>query len=144
MSGSIHHNRKCYSPRCMKWYTMRIQRKAGRHTLTLHSIEIGEDLLVTIYGGDEHHIGGISMAYHTQSHYRDAQTVSVNTLTFPGHKDYIVSNDVAEKLCKAIEKQVVVTVGIHMDKATMDEIDKAVSTVNEMVEELVQTYQKAE
>jgi hypothetical protein len=116
---------------------MRITKKVGRHTILFDTLDIGRDLLVTIYGGDEHHIGGVAIAYTTRSHYRDADTVSVNTLTFPGHKDYLVANSVAEKMCKALGRPVVVTVGIHMDNATKSEIEQTVAAVDLMVTEAI-------
>lgn len=123
---------------------MIIEKKAGRHSIYLESKEIGKDLLITIYGGDEHHIGGVAIAYPTPSHYRDATTVSVSTLTLPGHKDYVVANSAAEKISKAIETPVVVTVGIHYDNATSKDIEEIISAVNALVDELIGLKQKAE
>ena len=123
---------------------MIIERNAGKHGIILNAVTIGSDLLVTIYGGDEHHIGGVAVAHSARSHYRNATTVSVNTFTFPGHKDYIVANSAAEKICKSMGVSVVVTVGIHIDRATKEEIDDVVKTVDAMVEDLIAQYQKAE
>ena len=123
---------------------MILEKKAGRHQIYLETKEIGKDLLVTIYGGDEHHIGGVATAYPTGSHYRDATTVSVSTLTLPGHKDYVVANTAAEKICKALQVPTVVTVGIHYDNATTKDIEEIISVVNALVEEIIAHYQKAE
>ncbi len=123
---------------------MIIEKKAGRHTIFLDAKEIGKDLLIAIYGGDEHHIGGVAAAYPTESHYRDATTVSVSTLTLPGHKDYVVANTAAEKICKALEVPVIVTVGIHYDNATGKEIEEIISVVNALVDKIIAHYQKAE
>ena len=123
---------------------MNLKRKAGRHTIFLESKDIGKDLLVSIYGGDEHHIGGVAIAYVTQSHYRNASTISVSTLTFPGHKDYITANSTAERICKSLKRQTVVAVGIHYKNATKDEITTIVEAVDKLVDELISLYQKAE
>ncbi len=123
---------------------MILERDAGRHTIYLETRDIGKDLLVSIHGGDEHHIGGVAIAYVTQSHYRDASTISVSTLTFPGHKDYIVANSAAEQICKSLNKQTVVTVGIHYDYATKDELSTIIEVVNKLVDEAISLYQKAE
>ncbi|MFX1483902.1 MAG: hypothetical protein ACFFCP_12040, partial [Promethearchaeota archaeon] len=97
-----------------------------------------------IYGGDEHHIGGAAVAYPTPSHYRDATTVSVSTMTLPGHKDYIVANTAAETICKALGTPVVVTVGIHYENATKSDIAEIVSVVDSLVQDAILHYQKAE
>jgi alpha-beta hydrolase superfamily lysophospholipase len=123
---------------------MIVEKKAGRHTIYLDAKEIGNDLLIAIHGGDEHHIGGVAIAYPTKSHYRDATTISVSTLTLPGHKDYVVANTAAEKICKALEVPTVVTVGIHYDNASSKDIEEIISVVNALVNETITHYQKAE
>lgn len=123
---------------------MMFEKMAGRHMIYLHAESIGNDLLLAIYGGDEHHIGGVSVAYPTKSHYRNATTTSVNSITLPGHKDYIVANSTAERICKTLESPVVVTVGIHYDAATSDEINEIVQIVDELVSEAISHYQNAE
>ncbi|MFX0046353.1 MAG: hypothetical protein ACFE8Z_10940 [Candidatus Hermodarchaeota archaeon] len=123
---------------------MMFEKKAGRHKIFVQTEAIGNDLLLAVYGGDEHHIGGVSVAYPTKSHYRNATTTSVNSITLPGHKDYVVANSTAERICKTLEKPVVVTVGIHYDAATSDEIREIVQVVDELVGEVISHYQNAE
>jgi len=121
-----------------------LKKEAGRHMIFLDAKRIGNDYLVCIYGGDEHHIGGVATAYQTQSHYRDASTTSVNTMALPGHKDYLIANSAAEKICKALHAPAVVTVGIHYDDATKAEITQIVDGADDLVEDMIQHYQKAE
>ena len=123
---------------------MILERQAGRHIIYLEVKEIGSDLLIAIYGGDEHHIGGVAITYVTPSHYRDASTVSLSSLAFPGHKDYVVANSAAEKICKKLERSTVVTVGIHYDNATKDDIDEIITSVDKLVEDLLGHYAKPE
>ena len=123
---------------------MKIERTIDSIHLILSHERIGPDLQVTIYGGDEHHIGGVALAYPTKSHYRDAMTVSVNTTTAPGHKDYVLANSVAETICKELNVPTVVTVGIHVDNATKEQITSIVKEVESMVKELITHYQKNE
>ncbi|MGY5875044.1 MAG: hypothetical protein RTU30_04810 [Candidatus Thorarchaeota archaeon] len=122
---------------------MKAQRNLGSHAIYIDTKEIGRDLLITIYGGDEHHVGGVSIAYPTKSHYRDADTVSVSTLSFPGHKDYVVSNSAADRICKALHRPVIVTVGIHVDNATKEQIEQIVTIVESFVDEVITHYDKA-
>ena len=123
---------------------MIFEREAGSHTIFLDVKEIGNDLLIAIYGGNAHHIGGAAVAYPTPSHYRDAMTVSVSTMTLPGHKDYVVANTAAEKICKALETPTIVTVGIHYDNATKNDIEEIISVVDSLVQDAISHYQKAE
>lgn len=123
---------------------LKIERTIGSISLVILHHRVGTDLQITIYGGDEHHIGGIAFAYPTKSHYRDATTVSVNTITAPGHKDYIVANSSAEKICKAMSIPTLVSVGIHVDNATKEQIDAIIKEVDSMIDELISFYQKPE
>ncbi|MFW9910534.1 MAG: hypothetical protein ACFFEF_18410 [Candidatus Thorarchaeota archaeon] len=123
---------------------MKIERTKDSVYLVLTHEMIGSDLQVTIVGGDEHHIGGTSLAYPTKSHYRDAVTVSVNTITVPGHKDYLIANSTAERICRKLGVPTLVTVGIHVDHATKKQIDTIIDEVDSMVDEMIQFYQKPE
>ncbi len=123
---------------------MMFEKQAGRHIIYLEAKSIGKDLLVAIFGGDEHHIGGVAVAYPTKSHYRDASTISVNSITLPGHKDYVVANSSAEKLCKELARPVISTVGIHYDAATPEEIQEIIKVVDDLVDEAILHYQNAE
>jgi len=125
-------------------HKLKIQRTIESIHLILSHERIGDDLLVTIHGGDEYHIGGVALAYPTQSHYRNAITVSVNTITAPGHKDYLVANSSAEKICRALEVTTLVSVGIHVEKATTEQIGMIVQEVDSMVDETIAYYQNAE
>ncbi len=123
---------------------MKITRSVDGIELTISHEKIGTDLLVVIRGGDEHHIGGAALAYPTKSHYRDATTVSVNTITAPGHKDYLVANTSAESICKALDIPVLVSVGIHVEHATKNQIGLIIEEVDSMVNEIIEFYQKPE
>ncbi|MFW9888852.1 MAG: hypothetical protein ACFFER_11740 [Candidatus Thorarchaeota archaeon] len=123
---------------------MMFEKQAGRHIIYLEAKSIGKDLLVAIFGGDEHHIGGVAVAYPTRSHYRNASTISVNSITLPGHKDYVVANSSAEKMCKALMRPVISTVGIHYTAATSEEIQDIIRVVDDLVDEAILHYQNAE
>jgi len=123
---------------------LKIERTIDSIPLVLSHEKIGTDLQVTIYGGDAHHIGGVALAYPTQSHYHDAMTVSVNTITVPGHKDYVVANSAAEAICKALSIPTAVIVGIHIADATKEQIVAIVNEVDSMVSEMIAYYQKNE
>ncbi len=123
---------------------MKIVSTINGHELVLEATFLGKDISVLIYGGDEHHIGGIALAYPTRSHYRDATTISVSTITAPGHKDYVVANSAAEKISKSLNTTVTVSVGIHVDNASKEMIQQILDSVESMTDEFLSSYQKAE
>ena len=121
-----------------------LEKAAGPHKIFLDSRVIGNDFLVSIYGGDEHHIGGVAIAYPTKSHYRDKLIININTINLPGHKDYILANSAAEQICKALSKPTIVTAGIHIDNAASFELDEVVESVDILVKQVIDHYQNAE
>ena len=122
---------------------MRIEKKAGRHSIILDASAIGRDLLVVIYGGDEHHIGAVTVAYPTKSPNRGDTTVSLSSIGMPGHKDYILANSAAERICHALGVVTTVVAGIHMDNASGDEIEGAVKTAGLMVDEMISLHKRS-
>ncbi|MHA1961977.1 MAG: prenylated flavin chaperone LpdD [Candidatus Thorarchaeota archaeon] len=123
---------------------MKLEKKVESHTIVFEAKTLGKDLLIAIFGGDEHHIGGVAIAYPTESHYRNATTVSISSMSFPGHKDYVVANTTAEKIAKALETPTVVTVGIHIDEAPWKTIEAVIKAVDELADEFISQYGKPE
>lgn len=116
---------------------MNITRTLSKGSLSVESKKIGDDLVVMIYGGDIPHVGGAAIAYITKSHYRDTLTTSVNIMSFPGHKDYILAQSTAEKLASVLKKSVVVIAGVHINNATHEQIDEVITTVDLMIDDLI-------
>ena len=116
---------------------MKLERWAGPHLINIESRWIGSDLLVTIYGGDVPHVGSVSVASVSKSPFRATNTISVSTMSQPGHKDYVLSGRVAEQLARELGVSVITTVGIHINDATRSDIDAIIGTVDALVEELV-------
>ena len=115
---------------------MMIRRDLGRFALTAEAKWIGKSLSVMIYGGDVPHVGAVSVAYPSKSQFRDASTVTVSTLSLPGHKDFVVSGPLAERLAKALDTPVVVTVGVHIDNASSQDLETVVAEIESMADEL--------
>ena len=99
---------------------------SGRITVTLRAVEIGDDLLVTITGGKAH-IG--ATAFGTNA----GGLASSSVITTPGHRDDRVAKTAAEKLAKALKKNVTVVAGIHYDQITKEEIAEVLRLCDELV-----------
>ena len=98
--------------------------------------EIGQDLLVAIWGGERPHIGAVAVAQPRPS-LRDQSAVSATASVFcyVGHKDDVIAKESAEKLSAALNRNVTVTVGIHWD----DLQEVGIKTVVENSQQLVNT-----
>ncbi|MFX1496710.1 MAG: proteasome assembly chaperone 4 family protein [Promethearchaeota archaeon] len=101
--------------------------------VNLDSFEIGDDLLLTLTGGNKPHIGAIALAIPYK------QTSSASLLSVYGHKDGEIAKPIAEKVSKKLHKNVVVIVGIHLDNATENDIknliDNSYSEVDKFLDE---------
>ncbi len=110
-------------------------------TITLDARWVGRDLHVLLYGGDRSHIGAVSIAHLSPSAAETGRvSVSVSTISLPGHKDYVLSRDISERLAKEIGVTVVAVVGIHLDRASQDDIRQIIATVDALVEDLTSSY----
>ena len=83
--------------------------------------DCGVQLLIA--GGDRSHIGSVSIA--------DEQSNLVSHV-FDGHRDNVISDQWAKVL------SVVVSVGIHYDSITPQEIQFVVETMTQLLHEIVQ------
>jgi hypothetical protein len=93
----------------------------------------GEDLCVILTGGELPHIGSVSVGIPRPS-LRDSSAASatVSTFNFIAHKDGIVGDRLAHRLAAALNKNVVVTCGIHMDNIC----PQGIGTVEKLAEQL--------
>lgn len=95
---------------------------AGHH-IAFSTVSQGEDLCVTIAGGEKPHIGAVALAQVRPSLSDPNQfSASVSVLTLLGHKEDEIAKHVAHKLAVAIRGNVVVSCGIHIDHATADQL----------------------
>jgi gallate decarboxylase subunit D len=103
------------------------------------ALRCGDDWNVTIGGGTRYHIGATAVAFALPS-FKDPErmTGTVSVITLPGHKEDEVARSGALKLAKALETTVTVSVGIHIDNATWEEVQKLVSLFDQLIDELAQ------
>ncbi len=99
---------------------------AGRISIELRAVEVGEGLLVVITGGKAH-IGAAALGIGNGS------LATSSVITVPGHRDDRVAKDAAERLAKACGRTVVVVAGIHYDDMSRDEIGDALRLCDELV-----------
>lgn len=102
---------------------------SGRLAVTLKAVDVGDDLLVMITGGKAH-IGGTALGTNAGG------LASSSVITTPGHRDDRVAKSAAEKLAKALQKNVAVVAGIHYDHITKDEIAETLRLCDELVNAL--------
>ena len=105
--------------------------------IVLESTEIGDDLLVLLYGGERGHIGSCILSIPRQSlDKEDEISCTSSVLNIVGHKDEEVGREAAEAITKKTKKKVMLVCGIHYDEVT----DKDIKEIKDICRRLVQKY----
>jgi len=109
--------------------------KVSKGQLTIHAFiqQMGQDILVSIWGGTHPHIGAVAMAVPRPS-LKDSKKVSATSsnFTFVGHKEDLLVKKISEKIASQLKTNVIVTAGIHWDKLPPNKIE----TIEELTEAL--------
>jgi len=97
----------------------------GNFRVHAHGRLIGNDLVVSLWGGNRPHVGTVAIALPRRS-LRDTERMSstASVFTLLGHKEDLIAKAFSEKLSAALNRVVVVTVGIHLDRIDEKGIEK--------------------
>ena len=111
---------------------------SGRVSINLAAIFMGNDLNISLYGGDTPHIGAVALAQPRPS-LQDAEQRSstCSVLAITGHKEDELARSLALDLSKKLEVRVCVACGIHLDKISPDEIGLALAMCNRLAAQLL-------
>ena len=89
-------------------------------TLTL----LDEGACVYLFGGQTH-IGAVVLALPRESLRRDGSiSCTSSVLNVLGHQDELVARPCAERLCRESGQPVTVTAGLHLERASAQEIER--------------------
>lgn len=97
--------------------------------IKLEAISAGRDVLLLVTGGVAH-IGASSTAYWHEDQ------VQVETTSVPHHKEYTLTESMAQRAASKLNCTVTVVMGIHYDNLIKEEIIQ----ISERVEALFQQY----
>ncbi len=101
-------------------------------TIIISTQKIGNDILITIKGGDKWHIGTAVLAVPRLSLTGDGTMSSTSSvLNVTGHKDEILCRMLAEKISKKYGVNVVCTGGFHVDNMSHKQIEEVVDALQE-------------
>ena len=100
---------------------MRLSKGKSRTEVTLEAERFGSDLVVRIFNVNAH-AGAVAVADYDAAR----ATASVSVIVRPGHKEGRIACNAARRISKALGRPVCVVAGIHIEKASGDEIRKLV------------------
>ena len=104
-----------------------INTNEGEYDLAASVRQIGQDILVAIWGGDKPHIGAVAMAQPRPS-LRDPEVTSstASVFAYVGHKEDELAKAAAEILAATLKTNVVVAAGIHWDNLPPEGIQRVI------------------
>lgn len=117
---------------------MEIIEGKDKYKVKLVAVRSGEELTVIISGGEKPHIGAIGISIPRPS-LKDSNKVSASTSVFTlvGHKEDELSKQIAENIAKITKKVTVTIVGLHIDKATPQDIEYLIQNTQKVVDKLI-------
>jgi hypothetical protein len=127
----------------MKRYTFEVSE--GRFKIQALVQKVGQDVLVSMWGGTLPHIGAVGMATPRPS-LRDPKKMSAtsSTFTYVGHKEDAVVKRISELLASRLKTKVVVSAGIHWDDLTSREIDIIAKLTQKLSARILEKLEKPE
>jgi hypothetical protein len=115
----------------------------GKYRIAAEVRFIGEDILVSVWGGTSPHIGSVAVAQARPSlkdPRRSSATSSV--INFPGHKDDIVSRMFAERISSTMNRYCIATAGIHVDNASGEELSRLLRNCKALCSRIITLLKK--
>ncbi|MDF2677113.1 MAG: hypothetical protein K0Q97_1430 [Bacillota bacterium] len=115
-----------------------LKAEEGRIKIIMKAIMLGNDLCVIVSGGDSFHIGCTILSIPRPS-LNDKNIISSteSVLNLIGHKDDEALKIVSHTLSSKLNKNVVVTGGIHVDDITKEEIKTVIKLLKELTDKLI-------
>lgn len=103
--------------------------------------QIGEDVVVLVSGGEKPHVGAVAVGIPRPS-LEDPGVVSSTASVFAlvGHKEDDVAKIIARKMSALLNKNTVVTVGIHVDNINAEGIKLIQENCDKVVKRILQHY----
>lgn len=100
--------------------------------------QLGNDYLLTIWGG-EAHIGAVAMAQPRPSLADpDRLSATASVYCYVGHKEDEVVKKVSERLASTLGTKVVVVAGLHWDDLKQEGIRQVAKNVHALVDNIVE------
>ena len=116
---------------------MEIRQRAGRAELVLEAKRIGNDYSLALTGGSEH-VGAVAVGNFDEKSGRATASV----ITLPGHREESIAIEGARRISQATRTSTVLTVGIHLDNISVDEISQVVSVSGQMIDRFIASLER--
>lgn len=104
--------------------------------------KIGEDFLISVYGGTKPHIGAVAAAYpYLNINCTQKITTTSSVISFPGHKETEIALLISKTVSKSLKTNAAVTVGIHIDDIEESGIKQIIENSEILAKKIVKQIQ---
>ncbi len=118
----------------------------GRYQITIEGFATaGHGLCLMMTGGDLPHNGGTVVAsprIKSNAKHENDRTADLWVSCVPGHKDTEIGMPIAKLLATQLNEAISLTVGIHLDHASIEEIKLVCDNCTKAAEEFIKCYKK--
>ena len=117
---------------------IRISHQKGPYRIEAEVLQVGEDLVLSVWGGTKPHIGALALAIPRPS-LKDPSLISstVSVLARLGHKEDEIVKRVSEKVSARLNKVVAVSAGMHWDHLPDEDIRLVQVACDELVDKVI-------
>ncbi|MGD9569262.1 MAG: hypothetical protein AB7V48_13300 [Sedimentibacter sp.] len=111
----------------------------GKCSVEAIIVRCGNDLNVTIGGGEKYHIGAVAIAV-PRFEYKEGKkrTSSTSVICVQGHREDELTYKAAKYLSTALDCTVTVTIGAHIDNISQDEFQLLVDNINKLLDNIIE------
>lgn len=102
------------------------------------AVSIGNDLVVMISGGEKPHVGAVAIGI-PRSSLANSEKVSATVSVFAmiGHKEDELARIIAQELAASLNRNAIVTVGIHIDQILPEGIGSIEQSCRNILKQLI-------
>ena len=112
--------------------------------LRLRYIRMGEDVCLTLCGGDREHIGAVAVAQPRPSLADPARaSATASVIALPGHQEDLLARELALKVAASLNVAVCVVCGIHLRHPAPALLDEALAASRGLVDALLAEIRNA-
>lgn len=109
----------------------------GKFQINACVTQCGDDTILIVGGGTQPHIGSVAVAIsHPSIKNPENNDETASVLTVRGHKEDQIARSAALKLAKSTESTVSANIGIHIDDASKDDIEKLIDNFNQLIDQI--------
>lgn len=110
--------------------------KRGRISITMSYIPIGNDLIITLSGGDREHIGAVAVGRIANESVQ-GNDINIANIPIPTHKEKELANRLAHVFTTRLNTTSCIICGIHVEQILKHEIQDVLEMAEELAEQMI-------